>query len=106
MFKTIPLTASAACAVALALLGFNPSPSLAADAYTENPGTEGDGNFTVGPEYTVAPDLTDLGNPKGKSFEFAMPLADSKIFKGDDSTLNPQKPIKKRKRSPYFSSNG
>lgn len=36
-------------------------------------------------------DLTDLGNPKGKSFEFKMKLADSKIFRGDDKTLEPDK---------------
>jgi iron(III)-enterobactin esterase len=58
---------------------------------TENPGTEGDGEFTVGPEYTTDKDLTDLGNPKGKSFEFTLKLADSKIFRGDDKTLQPEK---------------
>jgi enterochelin esterase-like enzyme len=65
--------------------------ALAADSYTENPGTEGDGKFTVGPDYKIDPDLTDRGNPKGRSFEFTMLLADSKIFRGDDSTLDPQK---------------
>jgi enterochelin esterase-like enzyme len=63
----------------------------AAESYTEYPGAEGDGEFTVGPEYTTDKDLTDLGNPKGKSFEFAMKLADSKIFPGDDKTLEPEK---------------
>src|SRR5215207_4566555 len=62
-----------------------------AESNAENPGAEGDGEFTIGPEYTTDKDLTDLGNPKGKSFEFAMKLADSKIFKGDDTTLEPQK---------------
>src|SRR4051812_30382623 len=64
---------------------------LGADTYTENTGSEGDGNFTIGPEYKLDPDLTDLGNPKGKYFEFTMRLADSKIFKGDDKTLEPEK---------------
>jgi len=63
----------------------------AAESYAENPGSEGDGEFTVGPEYTTDKDLTDLGNPKGKSFEFTMKLADSKIFHGDDKTLEPEK---------------
>jgi enterochelin esterase-like enzyme len=63
----------------------------AAASYTENPGKEGDGDFTIGPEYKIDPDLTDKGNPKGKSFEFSMALADSKIFKGDDATLRPEK---------------
>src|SRR5215207_7019293 len=62
-----------------------------AESYTENPGAEGDGEFTVGPEYSTDKDLTDLGNPKGKSFEFTMKLADSKLFRGDDKTLEPEK---------------
>jgi enterochelin esterase-like enzyme len=52
--------------------------------------TEGDGNFEVGPEYTVDPDLTDLGAPQGASFSFTMSSTDSLIFKGDDATLEPQ----------------
>lgn len=54
----------------------------------------GDGNFEIGPNYTIDPDLTDQGNPKGKSFEFEMPLADSKIFRGDDATLDPKKKVR------------
>lgn len=72
----------------------------AAQAYAEeSPGTEGDGHFTIGPAYELAPDLKDQGNPKGKSFEFSMPLAESKIFRGDDSTLQPErKPVRKTRR--------
>ena len=44
------------------------------------------GNVEIGPDYKTDPDLTDKGNLKGKSFEFSMRLADSKIFRGDDST--------------------
>ncbi len=78
------------CLYLIALVTFfNPAP--AAESYTENPGSEGDGNFTAGPEYTTDKDLTDLGNPKGKYFEFTMKLADSKIFRGDDKTLEPEK---------------
>lgn len=57
----------------------------------ESPGTAGDGHYVVGPEYRIDPDLTDLGKPKGRQFEFKMPLADSRIFKGDDPTLEPQR---------------
>src|SRR5206468_1944601 len=65
----------------------------------ENSGDAGDGKFTVGPEYRIDPDLTDRGNPKGKSFEFTMRLADSKIFRGDDSTLEPDnKPVRKERK--------
>src|SRR5688572_8492720 len=73
------------------------------DKYTENPGTAGDGHHTVGPEYKIDRDLTDLGNPKGKYFEFNMRLADSKIFRGDDKTLDPgRKPVRtERKISVY-----
>jgi len=85
-----------------ALLLLSPR-SRAAEAYTENPGSEGNGIFTIGPEYKVDPDLTDRGNPKGKSFEFKMRLADSKIFRGDDTTLEPDKKQvnKERKISVY-----
>jgi enterochelin esterase family protein len=70
-----------------------------AAAYDENPGSEGDGKFTVGPEYNIAPDLTDRGNPKGREFEFSMRLADSKIFRGDDPTLTPEKkPVRKERK--------
>ena len=68
------------------------------DAYVENPGTEGNGNLVVGPEYKIDPDLTDKGNPKGKHFQFSMPLADSNIFRGDDSTLDSSKPVRKERK--------
>jgi enterochelin esterase-like enzyme len=58
-----------------------------------DPGTEGDGNFKVGPSYTSQPELSDQGNPKGKSFSFSMALADSKLFDGKDPTLNPSKNV-------------
>ena len=65
--------------------------ALAAEKLDENPASDGDGSFTVGPEYKTDPDLTDRGNPKGKSFMFSMPLAASKIFLGTDKTLEPDK---------------
>ena len=74
-----------------------PHPVFSADAYSENPGRDGNGNYTIGPEYKLDPDLTDLGNPKGKRFEFTMRLADSKFYRGEDSTLEPTKAIRKER---------
>jgi enterochelin esterase family protein len=65
-----------------------------ADDYSENPGTEGNGNTIVGPDYQIDPDLTNCGNPKGQNFQFSMPLAESNIFRGDDSTLDTTKPVR------------
>jgi len=89
--------------VAASLIGLFAHTPKAAESYTENPGTDGDGKYTIGPDYKIDPDLTDRGNPKGKQFEFTMMLADSKIFRGDDSTLQPdKKPVRKdRKISVY-----
>lgn len=75
---------------ALGCLAGSTSP-LAAAPYSEHPGAAGDGHFVIGPEYKIHIDLTDQGNPKGKLFEFTMKLADSKIFRGDDSTLEPER---------------
>jgi enterochelin esterase-like enzyme len=66
--------------------------------YAEKPGTEGNGDYTIGPEYKLDPDLTDQGNPQGKYFEFSMPLAESKIFPGDDATLDPNKEVRKARK--------
>jgi iron(III)-enterobactin esterase len=66
-----------------------------------NPADEGVGNITVGPDYKKDPDLTDKGNPKGKSFQFSMPLAASKIFQGTDSTLEPTKKAVNKERKIY-----
>ena len=59
----------------------------------EKPSADGNGNIVIGPEYKLDPDLTDKGNPKGKYFEFSLPMADSKIFRGDDKTLEARKPL-------------
>ncbi|RIK76045.1 MAG: enterobactin esterase [Planctomycetota bacterium] len=67
-----------------------------ASADPKNPGANGD--FVVGPDYKIDPDLTDRGNAKGKRFEFAMPLAESKIFKGDDKTLDSRKKVRKERK--------
>ena len=79
------------CLSLVTLIGLTTHTARAIDTYTEITGSEGDGEITVGPEYSTDKDLTDLGNPKGKSFEFTMKLADSKIFRGDDKTLEPEK---------------
>ncbi|WP_145080612.1 alpha/beta hydrolase [Aureliella helgolandensis] len=71
---------------------------LAEETYQESPGQEGNGDWVVGPEYAIDPDLTDLGNPKGKSFEFSLRLADSKIFDGQDATLDPKKKVRDERR--------
>jgi enterochelin esterase-like enzyme len=68
----------------------------------DKPGPEVNGDLVVGPDYKIDPDLTDKGNPKGKQFEFSMPLAESKIFPGTDATLDPKKEVRKtRKISVY-----
>src|SRR5256885_363660 len=91
MLNRCSFPSCARCFATMGLLGLLAHTGNAAESYTENPGTEGEGNYTIGPEYKIDPDLTDRGNPKGKSFEFTMRLADSKIFRGDDSTLEPEK---------------
>jgi enterochelin esterase-like enzyme len=87
----------------LGLLGLFVPGGGAAEKQGDNTGTEGDGNYAIGPEYKIDPDLTDQGNAKGKAFEFSMRLADSKIFRGDDRTLEPEKkPVRtERKISVY-----
>src|SRR4051794_18794194 len=72
--------------------------SPADEKYTENPGPEGNGDVTIGPDYKIDPDLTDRGNPKGQSFEFAIKLADSKIFPGTDATLDSRKEVRVQRR--------
>ncbi|MCC9604297.1 enterobactin esterase [Blastopirellula sp. JC732] len=72
--------------------------AIGEESYTENPGSEGNGDYVIGPDYKIDPDLTDRGNPKGKLFQFNMPLAESKIYRGDDSTLDPKKPVRKERK--------
>ncbi|PQO33410.1 enterobactin esterase [Blastopirellula marina] len=58
----------------------------------------GNGDFVIGPDYHVDPDLTDQGNPKGKYFTFSMPLAESKLFDGKDTTLDPKKDVRTERK--------
>jgi enterochelin esterase-like enzyme len=89
---------SACALLSIGLIYWSASLAVAAEDYTENPGSEGNGDHVIGPDYEIDPDLTDRGNPKGKQFEFSMRLADSQIFKGDDSTLNPRKRVREERR--------
>lgn len=82
------------CCVSLVVLSMSLRFTLADD----KPGPEVNGDLIVGPDYKIDPDLTDKGNPKGKSFEFSMPLADSKIFPGNDATLDPKKEVRKTRK--------
>ncbi len=66
-----------------------------------DPGTEGDGDFMVGPNDPTQADLTDRGKPKGRSFSFSMPLAQSEIFDGKDATLDRNKVSTTRSISVY-----
>src|ERR1043166_4035456 len=92
------LAACARCFGTMSLIGLLAHAAKAAESYTENPGAAGEGKYTIGPDYKIDPDLTDRGNPQGKSVEFSMRLADSKIFRGDDSTLEPEKKAVKKER--------
>lgn len=56
-----------------------------------DPGTDGDGDFTIS-TFSTQPELTDLGAPRGRSFSFVMDSNESAIFDGSDPTLVPEKP--------------
>lgn len=84
--------------LAIVLAGWSANIARSAEPAAENPGKAGNGKVVIGPEYTVDPDLTDRGNPQGKLFTFSMRLADSKIFPGDDKTLDPKKPVRELRK--------
>jgi len=90
--------------LAIGLIALGTMAAPAADQDAQNPGGEGEGIHTIGPEYKLDPDLTDRGNPKGRTFAFSMPLAKSQVFKGDDKTLEPaKKPVRvERKITVYI----
>jgi hypothetical protein len=54
-------------AIGLLVAGFG------AGVAQEKHDTTGNGDFFVGPDYEIDPDLKDKGYPKGQSFEFSMP---------------------------------
>lgn len=54
-------------------------------------GTDGDGDFEIGPDYTDAPEVKKVdGVAEGKSFSFTMLSKDSAFFTGHDPTLKPE----------------
>jgi enterochelin esterase family protein len=57
-----------------------------------DPGSVGDGDSMVGPTYTTQTELLDHGNPKGKAFQFTMPLSQSAFYTGKDPALDANKP--------------
>jgi hypothetical protein len=98
MLKSKLLLGCTCCYLSISLVGLSSKPAFSDETYTENPGKEGNGNVVIGPDYKIDPDLTDRGNPKGKYFEFSMRLADSKIFRGDDPTLDSRKPVREQRK--------
>ena len=82
----------------LSLIGFTSTLTYADDPKVEKTDKNGNGNFVIGPDYVLASELKDQGNPKGKEFQFKMSLAESKIFPGNDSTLDPKKPVRKERK--------
>jgi iron(III)-enterobactin esterase len=92
------LSVRAGLVTCLFLVGLSMERVLGQQAYVETPGADGNGDFVIGPDYMLDPDLTDRGNPKGKNFEFSVRLADSKIFPGNDSTLDPKKPVREQRK--------
>ncbi len=53
------------------------------------PAGAGDGDYSIGPDYTPAPEETlKVGVPHGKLVEFYMPSAESKIYPGTDGPFD------------------
>jgi enterochelin esterase family protein len=99
MILKLPVLAASACSfLVLCLMGVTSGWAFPDEKSPSQPAAIGNGNIVIGPGYKIDLDLTDKGNPKGKSFEFKMRLADSKIFKGDDSTLDPKKEVRKERK--------
>src|SRR3954464_9688005 len=67
-----------------------------------DPGSSGDGDSMVGPTYTTQTELMDHGNPKGKSFQFTMSLAQSAFYTGKDSALDANKPAIVTRQIPVY----
>lgn len=61
------------------------------DAGVDPVGTDGDGDFEIGPDYQDAPEIKKVdGVPEGQSFSFTMLSKDSAFFTGHDPTLKPE----------------
>jgi iron(III)-enterobactin esterase len=63
---------------------------VATDWGVGDPGNEGDGDITHGPTFVNSPDFVTKNVPHGRVFNFTMNSADSKIYTGMDTTLNPE----------------
>lgn len=98
MLKSRLLSGCTSCALSILCFAMSCGWASSEEKAAENTSNSGNGNIVIGPNYKISPDLTDKGNPKGKSFEFSMRLADSKIFRGDDATLDPAKPVRKERK--------
>jgi hypothetical protein len=61
-------------------MGTPPPPSGSGGMPLPDPGAEGDGDRTIGPNYTANPIIR--AQPKGQSFSFGLPLAGSKYYTG------------------------
>jgi len=78
--------------------GFHPEPKDAAsdgpssgagDGMKSSVGTEGDGDFTIGPTYLAHPDVfAKANNPHGKIYKFAL-ASQGTLFDGLDKSLAP-----------------
>src|SRR5262245_43355466 len=99
MLSTSKVLSVCICSVlSVALIRCRSSSAFSGENQAEGQSTEGNGKIVIGPDYKIDPDLTDRGNPKGRYFEFSMRLADSKIFGGDDPTLNAKKPVRQQRK--------
>ena len=98
LFNSMLISRCTFCLFSVSLMGLSSGLAFSDEKYSEKPGSEGNGSFVIGPDYKIDPDLTDRANPKGKLFEFSMRLADSKIFRGDDPTLDPKKPVRQQRK--------
>src|SRR5437016_12847393 len=89
---------SVRCCLSLVCAGLLLRTTYAADKELAKAKAIENGSVVIGPNYATDPDLTDKGNPKGKSFTFTMPLAESKIFRGDDETLTKRQTTRKERK--------
>ncbi|WP_437867001.1 alpha/beta hydrolase [Sorangium sp. So ce363] len=67
----------------------NPSGGGGQGGTVDPVGTEGDGDFEIGPDYRDAPEIKRIdGVPQGRTFTFSLSSRESDIFTGHDPTLN------------------
>jgi enterochelin esterase-like enzyme len=67
----------------------SPGDASAGETGVIDPGTDGDGDYTIGPTYTPAPELTvAAGVPRGQVNHFTLSSAVSKIYPSDVASGN------------------